>query len=80
MLAAASLVFSVEGFEAFGEHLIAHIRVDVRGVSGAEGAARSPHLLTFEGDLVRRHTLFQEREEAVAAITTARETRADRFA
>ena len=80
MLAAASLVFSVEAFEHFGDHTIAHIRVDVRGVSGAEGVARSPHVLTFDGGLVRRHTLFQERAEAVAAITTARETRADRSA
>ena len=80
MLAAETLVFSVEACESFGVHLIAHIRVDVRGVSGAEGAARSPHVLTFDGDLVRRHTLFQERVDAVAAITTARETRADRFA
>ena len=69
MLAAATLVFSVESFEHFGDHLMAHIRVDVRGVSGAEGAARSPHLLTFDRNLVRRHTLFQERAEALAAIS-----------
>ena len=79
MLAAASLVFTVEKFEPMGDHLIVHIRVDVRGVSGAEGAARSPHVLTFDGGLVRRHTLFQERADAVAAITTARATRADHF-
>ena len=76
MLAAASLVFTVEAVEEFDEHLIAHIRVDVRGVSGAEGSARSPHVLTFDADLVRRHTLFQERAAALAAIS-APATRAD---
>ena len=76
MLAAASIVFTVEAAEEIGEHLIAHVRVDVRGISGAEGAARSPHLLTFDGGLVRRHTLFQERADVLAAIS-APASRAD---
>ena len=70
MLAASSLVFTIEAFEDFGVHLIAHVRVDVRGVSGAEGAARSPHVLSFDGDLVHRETLFQERADAIAAISS----------
>ena len=70
MLAAAELVFTVEAVEELEDHLIAHIRVDVRGVSGAEGTARSPHVLTFDGELIRRHTLFQDRAAAVAAITS----------
>jgi ketosteroid isomerase-like protein len=76
MLAAASVTFHVEEVEVVGEHLIAHIRVDVRGVSGAEGSARSPNVLTFDGGLIRRHTLFQERAAALAEITT-RAPRAD---
>ena len=68
MLAAAHLVFAIEGIEAIDEHVIVHVRVDVRGVSGAEGSARSPHILTFDGGLVRRHTLVQERADALALI------------
>ena len=70
MLAAESLVFTVESVEELGDHLLAHVRVDVRGVSGAEGAARSPHVLSFDGDLIRRHTLFQDRADALAAIAS----------
>lgn len=69
MLAAASLVFHVDGIEAFGDDFIVHVRVDVRGHSGAEGSARSPHVMTFDGDRVRQHVLFQERADALAAIS-----------
>lgn len=69
MLAAARLTLAVEGVEAFGDDYIVQIRADVRVHSGAEGSARSPHVMTFDGDRVRHHMLFQERAEAVAAIS-----------
>lgn len=69
MLAAESIVFTLEGIEAFGDDFIVHVRVDVRGRSGAEGTARSPHVMSFDGDRVRRHVLFQERAAALAYIT-----------
>ena len=79
MLAAASLTFFVDGIETFGDDFVVHVRVDVRGHSGAEGSARSPHVMTFDGDRIRHHTLFQERADAIAAITE-RGSRAGRSA
>jgi ketosteroid isomerase-like protein len=50
-----------------GKHVVATTTVHARGREGLPVSANSTHLYTFENGRLVRITLFQEREEALAA-------------
>jgi ketosteroid isomerase-like protein len=66
------LSFEVEEMIEARPHVIAMVRVHIRGRgSGAEVIARGPHLWTFRDGKVVRFVLYQERSEALGAIGLA---------
>jgi ketosteroid isomerase-like protein len=63
------LTFEVEDTIDAGEHVVALVRVHVRGRgSGVQVAARGPHVWTFRDGKVIRFRLFQEKAEALEAV------------
>jgi ketosteroid isomerase-like protein len=63
------LTFDVEEVIESGPHVIAMVRVRIRGHgSGVEAFARGPHLWTMTKGKVVRFVLFQEKSEALEAI------------
>ena len=55
-----------------GNHVVVPATVYGRGREGVPVSANSTHLYTFEDGRMVRITLFQEREEALAAATSCR--------
>lgn len=65
---AGRLHFEVERLDLVGDHAVADMKVVIVGRdSGLEASARGTHVITFDGDRIRSHTLFQERAEALEA-------------
>jgi ketosteroid isomerase-like protein len=54
-------------FIARGQHVVVPMTATARGREGVPVSAMSVHLYTFEDGRLVRITLFQEREEALAA-------------
>ena len=64
-------VAEVEEILDYGDQLLATVLFHARGkASGIEIASRGYHLWTLENGLVVRTEMFQEREEALAAVTS----------
>jgi ketosteroid isomerase-like protein len=63
-----SIEMTPEELVEAGDEVVAFVRVRLTGRDGIEVEARGPHVLSWrEGQLVR-YRLFQEREEALAAV------------
>jgi ketosteroid isomerase-like protein len=63
------LTFEVEDAIDAGEHVVALVRVRVRGRgSGVQVDARGPHVWTLRDGKVIRFRLFQEKTEALEAV------------
>jgi ketosteroid isomerase-like protein len=54
-----------------GENFVVFVRVRLRGRDGIEVEARGPHVATIRDGRLVRYQLFQEREEALAAVGLA---------
>jgi len=67
--AADELSFDVEQTIDDGPHVLAIVRVSMRGRgSGAQAIARGPHLWTLREGKVLSFTLFQNKNEALEAV------------
>jgi ketosteroid isomerase-like protein len=63
------LTFEVEDALDAGEHVVAFVRVHIRGRgSGVQVDARGPHVWTLQEGKVIRFRLFQENAEALEAV------------
>jgi len=63
------LTFEVEDAHDAGEHVVALVRVRIRGRgSGVQIDARGPHVWTLQDGKVIRFCLFQEEAEAFEAV------------
>lgn len=51
-----------------GDEVVVFVRVRLRGRDGIEVEARGPHVQTWRDGRLVRYRLFQEREEALAAV------------
>ena len=60
-------VLEPDEFIARGNHVVVPNTVRARGRGGVEVSATSAHVYTFEDGRAVRVTLYQEREEAIAA-------------
>ena len=57
----------VHEIESRGRHVVVTSTTHGRGRQGIPVRAKSTHLYTFEGELLKRITLYQQRDEALAA-------------
>jgi ketosteroid isomerase-like protein len=51
-----------------GDEVVVFVHVRLRGREGIEVEARGPHVQTWSGGRLVRYKLFQDREEALAAV------------